>query len=95
MSPFITVEGAEAFQNDPSAGIYDCTVSVSNSVGDIGLDNAVYLATEAAGMQFGEGNLIMLQGEAKAGKVYDEFYVDDAKLYELILNTFYTEVALK
>lgn len=61
----------------------------------IGLDNAVYLATEAAGMQFGEGNLIMLQGEAKAGKVYDEFYVDDAKLYELILNTFYTEVALK
>ena len=34
MSPFITVEGAEAFQNDPSAGIYDCTVSVSNSVGD-------------------------------------------------------------
>ena len=46
-------------------------------------------------MQFGEGNLIMLQGEAKAGKVYDEFYVDDAKLYELILNTFYTEVALK
>lgn len=34
VSPFITVEGAEAFQNDPSAGIYDCTVSVSNSVGD-------------------------------------------------------------
>lgn len=34
VSPFITVEGAEDFQNDPSAGIYDCTVSVSNSVGD-------------------------------------------------------------
>ena len=46
-------------------------------------------------MKFGEGNLTMLQGETKAGKVYDEFYADDEKLYELILNTFYTEVALK
>lgn len=62
-------------------------------VTNIGLDNAVYLATEASAMQFNENNLTVLQGEAKAGEVYDEFYVDDAKLYELILDTFYTEVA--
>lgn len=59
---------------------------------NIGLDNAVYLMTEAAGMSFGDENLMVLQGEAKAGDVYDEFYVDDAALYELILNVFYTEV---
>lgn len=42
-------------------------------------------------MNFNEGNLTVLQGEAKAGKVYDEFYVDDDALYELILDTFYME----
>lgn len=64
-------------------------------VTNVGLDNAVYLATEASAMQFNENNLTVLQGEAKAGNVYDEFYVDDKKLYELILDTFYTEVALQ
>lgn len=34
VSPFITVEGAEALQNEPASGIYDCTVTVTNSVGD-------------------------------------------------------------
>lgn len=34
ISSFITVDGAEAFQENPTAGIYDCTVSVSNNVGD-------------------------------------------------------------
>ena len=85
----------DAMKKDVSLPVTLYQQLTDEMVTDIGLDNAVYLATEAAGMQFGEGNLIMLQGEAKAGKVYDEFYVDDAKLYELILNTFYTEVALK
>ena len=34
VSPFITVEGAEGLQNEPASGIYDCTVTVTNSVGD-------------------------------------------------------------
>lgn len=34
VSPFITVEGAEALLNEPASGIYDCTVTVTNSVGD-------------------------------------------------------------
>lgn len=63
----------------------------SEMVTDISLDKAVYLISEAAKMNFNEGNLTVLQGEAKAGKVYDEFYVDDDALYELILDTFYME----
>ena len=59
---------------------------------DIDLDNAVYLISEAAGMSFTDENLITVQGESKAGDVYDEFYVDEEALYELILDTFYTEV---
>ena len=34
VSPFIIVDGEENLQQEPSAGIYDCTVSVTNSVGD-------------------------------------------------------------
>ncbi len=63
----------------------------SEMVTDINLDKAVYLISEAAKMSFQEGNLTVLQGEAKTGKVYDEFYVDDDALYELILDTFYME----
>lgn len=63
----------------------------SEMVTDISLDKAVYLISEAAKMSFQEGNLTVLQGEAKTGKVYDEFYVDDDALYELILDTFYME----
>ena len=89
------IAAVEAMKNDVSLPVTLYQQLADEMVTDIGLDNAVYLATEAAGMQFVESNLTMLQGEAKAGKVYDEFYVDDTKLYELILNTFYTEVALK
>lgn len=85
----------EAMKNNVSLPVTLYQELTDEMVTDIGLDNAVYLATEAAAMQFGESNLTMLQGEAKSGKVYDEFYVDDEKLYELILNVFYTEVALK
>lgn len=34
VSPFITVEGAEELQAGASSGIYDCTLQVTNSVGD-------------------------------------------------------------
>jgi hypothetical protein len=34
LSPFITLEGGENLLDSPSKGIYDCTVSVTNSVGD-------------------------------------------------------------
>ena len=63
-------------------------------VTNVGLDNAVYLITEATRMKFGEDSLMVLQGETKAGKSYDEVYVDEDALYELILKTFYTEVSL-
>lgn len=34
ITPFITVEGADELQGEPAAGIYDCTLEVTNSVGD-------------------------------------------------------------
>ena len=67
----------------------------SEMVTNIGLDNAVYLISEASKMSFDDDNLMIVQGEAKAGDVYDEFYVDEDALYQMILDTFYTEVTVE
>ena len=66
----------------------------SEMVTSIGLDDAVYLVTEATEMSFGEDSLTVLQGETKTGEVYDEVYIDEDALYDLILKTFYTEVEI-
>lgn len=66
----------------------------SEMVTSIGLDDAVYLVTEATEMSFGEDSLTVLQGETKTGDVYDEVYIDEDALYDLILKTFYTEVEI-
>lgn len=60
-------------------------------VTNIALDNAVYLITEASNMTFHEDSLTILKGDAGRGSVYDEVYVDDDALYELILETFYIQ----
>ena len=50
-----------------------------------------YLATQALSMRLDEGGIMMLKSDSVRGSVYDEVYVDDDALYELILNIFYTE----
>ncbi len=36
----------------------------------------------------------MLKGETVQGEEFEEFYVDETALYELILETFYEEVEI-
>ena len=62
-------------------------------VTNIDLNDAVYLATKGLSMSFSEDDIVTLQADAQRGTVYDEMYVDDQGLYELILNTFYNEVS--
>lgn len=62
----------------------------SRMVTDIGLDKAVYLASQVVGMGFDEKNILMVEGTTTgANGVYDEFYADDEKLLQLVLDTFY------
>lgn len=61
-------------------------------VTDISLDEITYLAVEAAGYRFSSDNLYSLKGETVQGDRYEEFYVDETALYELILKVFYEEV---
>lgn len=60
-------------------------------VTNISLKEAVYLAPIVLSMPMDTDNITMLKGEAVQGKVYDEIYVDDDALYELILDVFYVE----
>ncbi len=61
-------------------------------VTSIGLDEAVYLASLLPEMSFQMDDIRMVQGETKQGNVYEEFYVDEDALLDLIFEVFYTEV---
>ena len=61
-------------------------------VTDIDLTSFTYLATEALGYQFDIDNLYSLEGEALQGNQFEEFYVDDHALQDLIMNLFYEPV---
>lgn len=88
-------QAVDAIQKDVSLPVTLYQDFSSEMVTNIGLDNAVYLISEASKMSFGDDNLMIVQGEAKAGDVYDEFYVDEDALYQMILDTFYTEVTVE
>lgn len=60
-------------------------------VTNLSLDRSVYLATEAMNMHFTADGIVSLKAKSKKGSVYDEVYVDDDALYDLIIQTFYTE----
>jgi len=60
-------------------------------VTDISLDEIAYLAVEASGYRFDSGSLYSLEGETVMGERYEEFYIDETALYELILQVFYEE----
>lgn len=61
-------------------------------VTDINLSSFTYLATEAAGYEFNAENLYSLEGETMMGENFEEFYVDDTALQELIVRLFYEPV---
>lgn len=58
----------------------------------IKMDEAVYLASLLPDISFDEGQIAMLEGTTKQADPYEEFYVDEEALKDLIIETFYTEV---
>lgn len=62
-------------------------------VTDLNAEKVTYLATMAAGFDFGSMNVYKVPGETVMGDVYEEFYADQDALYELILELFYEEAA--
>lgn len=56
---------------------------------DIDLNEFTYIVTEYLGYDFDIENMYSLEGEAIQGNNFEEFYVDDEALQELIIELFY------
>lgn len=61
---------------------------------DISLDEMSYLATLALECEFDTENILTVAGkvEKKEGEKYEEYYVDEEALYQLILDVFYEKI---
>ena len=59
---------------------------------DITMNEVAYLAPILLDYTFDSENFLMLKGETVMGKQFEEFYVDEDALYEMILEVFYEEV---
>lgn len=61
-------------------------------VTDISIDELTYLVSAALDYKFTADNIYTLKGETKMGEKFEEFYVDEEALYEMILEIFYEPV---
>lgn len=61
-------------------------------VTDISVDEVSYLATQALDYTIDTDAIYSLEGETRTEGEFEEFYVDETALYELILKVFYEEV---
>lgn len=61
-------------------------------VTSVGMEQAVYLCTEYIDCSFTAEDICSVGGSIEKPGVYEEFYVDDEALYEMILEIFYEEI---
>lgn len=84
-------------KEDPSIPLKLYDIIEKYSVTDISMDKVTYLATQAVNYSFSQEDIYAVPGETIAGEenengVYDEFYVDEEALYDMIVNLFYEPV---
>ncbi len=82
----------QAVRQDVTAALDLYKEISSRMVTDITLDEAAYLAPILADYQFDTDHFYMLEGETVKGERFEEYYVDEEALYEMILEIFYEEV---
>lgn len=61
-------------------------------VTDISIDEVSYLAGQILGYRFEGDNMFSLKGETVMGEKFEEYYIDETALYELIIDVFYEEI---
>lgn len=59
---------------------------------DVTVDEITYLTQTALRYQIGEMGVLALEGETVQGEEYEEFYVEEESLQDLIMQVFYEEV---
>lgn len=82
----------QAFAEDVTLPVKLFNAVQPSTVTDITLDETVYLAGEAAQYTFSGEDLIVLPGITDSSGQFDEFYVDQEALKQIIVDIFYTEV---
>lgn len=90
LNAFIT-QARAAMQKDMTLPLKLYNLVTPYMVTDITAEEAVYLAGEALSYQFSKEDICSLAGKVTMGEQFEEFYVDDTALYELILEIFYEE----
>ena len=61
-------------------------------VTDITVDEVSYFSTQAGDYHFGETSIYSLEGETVMGETFEEYYVNEKSLFELVLKVFYDTV---
>lgn len=59
---------------------------------DMDINSFTYLASEVSGYSFSYDNIYSLKGETMMGEQYEEYYVDEEALEDLIIQLFYEPV---
>ena len=60
-------------------------------VTDITLDELMYIIPQISGYSFENDNMRMIQGETVMGEEFEEFYLDDEALYDMMIDVFYID----
>lgn len=91
----------EVVASNPSIVINLYNKLMASMTTDISIDKAAYLVSTALGYSFNSNNIITLEGTTRTGSTYidisgneqqyDEFYPDEEKLKQLIVQIFYKE----
>lgn len=81
-----------ALAGDISLAIKLYNAASARMVTDVSADEVTYLASIAAGYKFDREQLYSLKGETVMGEQFEEFYIDETALYEMILDIFYEPV---
>lgn len=61
-------------------------------VTNVTIDEVAYLAPLMSNYDFNAENFQMIKGETRMGEVYEEYYVDEDALYDMVIRMFYEEV---
>lgn len=85
-------QAKKAFQADVTLPITLFNKIMPYMTTSITVDEVAYLAGTVAGYSFSEEDLIMLPGNTDTSGRFDEFYVDDEQLKQIIVDVFYTPV---
>ena len=91
LSAFITKARAET-KKDITLPVKIFNEISDYMVTDFTASEVAYMASEYLGYSFDASSIITLEGETKQGEKFEEFYPDEDKLKEMMIEVFYKEV---